>query len=101
MTFVPHPSRLADGEFCEVTAGDAPILVARCDGALYGIDAICSHEHVPLKDGILSGCEIICPRHFSGFDVRTGAVTVPPATEDLQSYVVAEVEGGFDITPRA
>lgn len=99
MPFVPHQAPLADGEFCEVTVGEAPVLVARCDGALCGIDAICSHEHVPLHDGILNGCEIICPRHFSGFDVRTGKVTVPSATENLQVYDVTETSGGFDITP--
>jgi 3-phenylpropionate/trans-cinnamate dioxygenase ferredoxin subunit len=99
MPFVPHQAPLADGEFCEVTVGEAPVLVARCDGALYGIDAICSHEHVQLRDGILNVCEIICPRHFSGFDVRTGKVTVPPATENLQVYDVTETSGGFDITP--
>lgn len=99
MTFVPYSSELGDGEFCEVEADGAPVLVARCDGALYGIGAICSHEHVRLKDGILAGCEIICPRHFSGFDIRTGVVTVPPATENLQAYDVAEADGGFDITP--
>lgn len=100
MPFVAHKSALAEGEFCEVIVDEAPVLVARCDGALYGIDAICSHEHVPLKDGILNGCEIICPRHFSGFDVRTGVVTVPPATVNLRVYDVAEAEGGFDVTPR-
>jgi len=34
-----------------------------------------------------------CPRHGARFDVRTGAVTCPPAYEPIASFPVHEVDG--------
>ena len=53
-----------------LTAGPSPC--STCDGAIYAIDDVCTHDGGPLAEGELTGCEIQCPRHGARFDVRTG-----------------------------
>jgi len=50
------------------------ILVTKIDGSYYAIDNSCSHMGGSLYDGKLDGFHIVCPRHGSIFDARTGAV---------------------------
>ena len=38
-------------------------------------------------------CQIICPRHFSHFCLRTGEALTPPAYEPLRTYRVREQDG--------
>jgi ferredoxin-NADP reductase/nitrite reductase/ring-hydroxylating ferredoxin subunit len=68
------------------------ICVINIDGKYYAIGSICTHEGGPLADGILSGYEIECPWHGSKFDITTGAVTSPPASESEPTYEV-KVDG--------
>jgi nitrite reductase/ring-hydroxylating ferredoxin subunit len=56
------------------------------------INNICTHEGGPLADGTLDGYEVECPWHGSKFDVRTGEVKNPPATEPEPTYEV-KIEG--------
>jgi len=52
---------------------------------------ICTHEHCNLsyEGGKLSGHEIECDCHGSKFDIRTGAVILPPAVEPLKTFKVS------------
>ena len=68
------------------------ICIANIDGKYYAIDNTCTHEGGPLADGTLEGYEVECPWHGSKFDVRTGAVTNPPATEPETTFEV-KVDG--------
>lgn len=68
------------------------ICIANIDGKYYAIANICTHEGGPLADGTLEGYEVECPWHGSKFDVRTGAVTNPPATEPETTFEV-KVDG--------
>jgi glycine betaine catabolism B len=43
--------------------------------------AVFVHMRVVLADGKLEGYEVECPWHSFKFDVRTGEVTSPPASE--------------------
>ena len=43
---------------------------------------------VLLHDGALDGYEVECPWHGSKFDIRTGKVTNPPASEPEPIYDV-------------
>ena len=63
------------------------------DGALYAIEDVCSHDGGELAGGDVYGFEVECPRHGARFDLRTGAVTKPPAYEPIASFPVRE-EGG-------
>ena len=65
----------------------------RSDGDIYACQRYCTHELFPLEFGRISGpCILRCTLHGSDFDLRTGAVLGPPASERLRTYPVA-VEG--------
>jgi glycine betaine catabolism B len=70
----------------EVEVNGQNICVANVDGKYYAIGSICTHEGGPLADGTLEGYEVECPWHNSKFDVRTGEVTSPPASEPEPAY---------------
>src|SRR6476660_2293447 len=76
----------------EVQIGGENICVANVEGKYYAIGSICTHEGGPLADGTLEGYEVECPWHQSKFDLRTGEVTSPPASEPEPSYEV-KVDG--------
>ena len=79
-------------QMIEVQADGENICIANIKGNYYAISSICTHEGGPLADGTLEGYEVECPWHSSKFDVRTGEVTSPPATEPEQAYEV-KVDG--------
>jgi glycine betaine catabolism B len=76
----------------EVQVDGENICVANVEGKYYAIGSICTHEGGPLADGTLEGYEVECPWHQSKFNVRTGEVTSPPASEPEPSYEV-KVDG--------
>jgi len=76
----------------EVQVDGENICIANVEGKYYAIGSICTHEGGPLADGTLEGYEVECPWHGSKFDVRTGEVTNPPASEPEPSYEI-KVDG--------
>lgn len=76
----------------EVEIDGKKILIVNVQGKYFAIDSICTHEGGPLADGSLEGYEVECPWHGSKFDVRTGEVTSPPASEPESAYEV-KVDG--------
>jgi naphthalene 1,2-dioxygenase ferredoxin component len=84
---------LAAGEVIGVEAGGRSIALYDCDGELFATDNICTHAYACLSDGWLDGTTIECPLHAARFDVRTGKVLDPPATEDLKTYPVRLIDG--------
>ena len=58
------------------------------DGKFYAIDNTCTHRGGPLSEGDLRGDEVTCPWHGSRFNVKTGSVLTPPATQGVNSYKV-------------
>jgi ferredoxin-NADP reductase/nitrite reductase/ring-hydroxylating ferredoxin subunit len=76
----------------EVEVNGENICVANVEGKYYAIGSICTHEGGPLADGTLEGYEVECPWHNSKFDVRTGEVIAPPASEPEPAYEV-KVDG--------
>ncbi len=81
------------GEFKVVWDEDTPIAVYNIDGTFYAIEDTCTHDGGDLAGGEIHGFEVECPRHGARFDVRSGDVTRPPATEPIASFPVRE-EGG-------
>jgi ferredoxin-NADP reductase/nitrite reductase/ring-hydroxylating ferredoxin subunit len=84
----------------EVQANGENICVVNIEGKYYAIGSICTHEGGPLADGKLEGCEVECPWHGSKFDVRTGEVTSPPASEPEPTYEV-KVDGNSILVKRS
>ena len=68
------------------------IAVCNVDGALYGVDDVCTHDEGSLDQGDLDGFELECPRHGARFDVRTGEVKALPAVLPIDTFRV-RVEG--------
>src|SRR5919202_4972622 len=76
----------------EVQIDGQDVCIANVDGKYYAIGNVCTHEGGPLADGVLEGYEVECPWHQSKFDVRTGKVTNPPASESEPTYEI-KVDG--------
>src|SRR6266513_1281112 len=67
------------------------------NGEIYAIDDDCSHEGDPLSAGQISGEEIECPWHTSHFNIKTGRVTMDPATKDVATYRVRLVDDAVEV----
>jgi ferredoxin-NADP reductase/nitrite reductase/ring-hydroxylating ferredoxin subunit len=76
----------------EVQLDGENICLANVEGKYYAIGNVCTHEGGPLAEGTLEGYEVECPWHNSKFDVRTGEVIDPPASEPEPTYQV-KVDG--------
>lgn len=65
-----------------------PIVLFRLDDGIYAIDAVCSHEYSLLSEGEVWDCTVYCPKHGSGFDIKTGKNLHYPATQPVKTYEV-------------
>jgi nitrite reductase/ring-hydroxylating ferredoxin subunit len=83
---------LPEGEIIGTAVGGHDLLVANVGGRYRAIGSTCTHEGGPLAEGDLYDSIVTCPWHGSEFDVETGAVETPPATEPQPVYEV-RVEG--------
>ena len=88
---------LAEGEPLGVEVAGRAIALYGIDGNLFATDNICTHAYARLSDGWLDGEMIECPLHAARFDVRTGKVLDPPATEDLKTYPVRVVDNEIQV----
>lgn len=83
-----------------------PVLVARVDGQLYGLDAVCAHMGCALLTDV-EGKEAVCPAHGARYDLATGRLTEParvrpetPCAQEavrvpLRTYRVRENDQGM------
>jgi naphthalene 1,2-dioxygenase system ferredoxin subunit len=94
---VASRSDLAEGEVLGVDVAGKSIALYDADGRLFATDDICTHAYARLSDGWLDGEVIECPLHAARFDIRTGKVLDPPATEDLKTYPVRLVSEDIEI----
>ena len=83
---------LSDDQMVGVSVDGVEILLANVRGEYRAIGAVCTHEGGPLPEGDLFQGIVTCPWHASEFDVSTGEVVTPPATEPQPVYEV-QVEG--------
>src|SRR6266487_3715993 len=69
--------------------------VFNCGGELLAIEDRCSHDDGPLAEGEWEEdrCTVICPRHGSAFDLRTGRPLSLPAFEPVETYPVSVEDG--------
>lgn len=94
---VAKVEELAPGTARVVTAAGRELALVNVDGMFYALDTDCTHRGGYLGEGEISPdwseFAIECPLHGSVFDVRTGEVLNPPATDSVRTYVV-EVDAG-------
>ena len=89
---VAQTSDLAPGTSKVVQADGHSIGLFNVEGTFYAIDNTCTHRGGPLGEGELSGETVECPWHGAHFNVKTGAVTRPPAAAGVRSFPV-KIEG--------
>ena len=82
---------LADGAMLVGRVGDNDVLLARRGDEVFGVDALCSHYHGALVEGLLVGDTVRCPLHHACFSLRTGAVIRAPALDALGCWKVERV----------
>lgn len=68
--------------------GHHRFVIAHTEDGFFGIADQCTHDAEPINDGSLEGNEIVCRRHGAKFNVKTGAVTAPPAIVPLDTFEV-------------
>jgi naphthalene 1,2-dioxygenase system ferredoxin subunit len=90
-------SDLAEGEVIGVEVAGRSIALYDADGNVFATDNICTHAYACLSDGWLDGEVIECPLHAARFDIRSGKVLDPPATEDLKTYPVRIIDGEIQV----
>ena len=80
--------QLRDGELLPVEIDQVRVVLVRHRGEFFATANNCTHQDFPLseagfdaRDGLL-----VCAWHQAGFDVRTGAAVVPPATEAVETF---------------
>ena len=89
---VAQTSDLAPGTSKVVQGDGHSIGLFNVEGTFYAIDNTCTHRGGPLGEGELSGETVECPWHGAHFNVKTGAVTRPPAPAGVRSFPV-KIEG--------
>jgi nitrite reductase (NADH) small subunit len=89
---VADAGALQPGQAMAVEAEGRKIALFNVDGTYYAIGDECPHRGGPLSEGEISGTTVTCPWHAADFDVCTGNVLSPPASEGVPSYKVV-VEG--------
>jgi nitrite reductase/ring-hydroxylating ferredoxin subunit len=89
-------NELPPGSALAVEIAGRTIGLFNVDGVIYAIDNICTHDHAPLSEGVVTeGC-VVCPWHGAQFDLATGQAMTPPAVEDVNTYEV--IVSGEDIS---
>ena len=85
-------SDLPPGSGRQADAAGRPVALFNVDGTIYVIHGTCTHRGGPLGEGALDGTVVTCPWHGAQFDVTTGQVVGPPASQSVPVYTVV-VEG--------
>ncbi len=96
---VAQTTELPPGSKKKISLGNKDILLTNFEGTYYALDNRCPHMGGSLFDGKLEGNHIICPKHGSVFDVKTGRVVergsilfIKVKVDDLHQYPV-KIEG--------
>ena len=78
-----------------VRDGELWVGVYNCGGTLYAIEDRCSHDDGPLCEGDWDReeCLVVCPRHGSSFDLRSGRPLSLPAFEPVRTFPVVVEDG--------
>ena len=81
---------IPDGEGLAFDVNGVAVGVFNCGGRFLAVGDICTHAHALLHEGSVDKvrCTVECPLHSTEFDLRTGEVLAPPATEPIATFQV-------------
>jgi nitrite reductase/ring-hydroxylating ferredoxin subunit len=94
--FVPPP----EGKATRVESNGRSVAVFSVRGALFAIDADCTHVGAPLEEGQVEERRVECPWHGSVFDLETGQVLRGPAELPVTAYRAFMEKDGLVLEPR-
>lgn len=91
---VAKVSEIPEGGIKKVVVGaNEPVALYKIAGQVFATSNICTHAHCELDvSNVIHGDVVECTCHGSKFNIKTGAVVLPPASEPLKTYQVS-VEG--------
>lgn len=81
------------GDHAVVEIEGASLALFNLAGEFYAIENVCTHDGSEIAGGCVVDGAIECPRHGARFDIKTGAVTAPPAYEPVEIFPVRVVDG--------
>lgn len=84
---------IPEGTMKGFEVGRQKFVVAHTADGFFAVIDECSHDAAPISSGRIRGNEIMCTRHGARFDLKTGAVTAPPAIVPIDTLTV-KVDGG-------
>lgn len=87
-----------EGEAREYTVGGRDIVLCNVEGEIYALQAMCTHEDLPLDGGEVDGTTLICNWHGATYDVCTGRATGLPATVPLETFETRVEDGRIFVT---
>ena len=90
MTFhkVAKIGEIEIGSMKDVAIAHQHLVIAHTNTGYFAVVDECSHDSAPISDGEVDGDEVVCVRHGARFDLKTGAVTGPPAIVPIDSYPI-------------
>jgi 3-phenylpropionate/trans-cinnamate dioxygenase ferredoxin subunit len=100
---VAQRSEIKAGELKVVEAQGEAVVLTELAGQVIALSNVCSHEDCDFVfegQGSLNGAEIECGCHGSAFNVLSGAVLTPPATQPITVYAVQVIGDEVSIGPR-
>ena len=90
---VANAADVPAGGALQVSVGHELIAVFNLGGRFYATSDICTHQEANLSDGYIDGENIECPLHQALFHIPSGKVLSEPASVDLTTYPVKQVDG--------
>ncbi len=86
-------AELGEGSMAAADVDGVHVLIAKIGGEVYAVSGTCTHEETDLGLGFMLEDRVTCPLHLSAFDLKTGEVLNPPATEPLRKFNVKIQDG--------
>jgi 3-phenylpropionate/trans-cinnamate dioxygenase ferredoxin subunit len=85
------------GKTLAVEVGGKSIVLANSADQIFAIINRCSHAEQPLACGRVRNGWIACPVHGARFELATGAVLNPPATQPIEIFPVRVINNMIEV----
>jgi NADPH-dependent 2,4-dienoyl-CoA reductase/sulfur reductase-like enzyme/nitrite reductase/ring-hydroxylating ferredoxin subunit len=84
---------LVDGGKLLGHASGEQLLLVRSGAEIFAVQALCTHYHGPLADGLVVDGTVRCPWHHACFDLRSGEALRAPALDPITCWSVEQRDG--------